>query len=137
MLKLTSILYTMLIISTTPHFYSILPLIKYYKQVYGYITIIIVSTIFSILYHLYEESNNIITLIDYLCAGTWVLYDIYMAYTDKQILVKVLLANAGVFVINICIPYNLYYQLNHSLWHCINAYKCFYVSNLISIGLKK
>ena len=59
----------MLIISTIPHFYSILPLIKYYKQSYGYITIIIVSTIFSILYHVYEESNDIITLIDYLCAG--------------------------------------------------------------------
>jgi hypothetical protein len=68
-----------LVISTIPHFYSILPLIKYYKTyTFGYINIILISTVFSILYHIYEESNYIINIIDFFCTGLWVLYDIYI-----------------------------------------------------------
>jgi hypothetical protein len=71
-----------LIVSTIPHLCSISPLIKYYKsETFGYINIISLSTIFSILYHTYEESNKIINIIDYFCAGLWVIYDIYMGYT--------------------------------------------------------
>ncbi len=70
-----------LVISTIPHFFSILPLIKYYnKYTYGYINIIISSTILSILYHAYKESNRIINFLDYSFAGIWFLYDIYMGY---------------------------------------------------------
>jgi len=128
-----------LVISTIPHFCSILPLIKYYKaETFGYINIILLSTIFSILYHIYEESNYIIYIIDYFCAGSWVMYDIYMGYTytNKIILSNIILLNIISFFINIQIPYNLYYPLNHSLWHFINAYKCYYVSNYISTSLK-
>ena len=127
-----------LVISTLPHFFSILPLIKYYKtDTFGYIHIISLSTIFSILYHTYDESNYIINIIDYFFAGVWVIYDIYMGYTysTKQTLFIILLLNSVVFFINIQIPYNLYYQSNHSLWHFINAYKCYCVSNFISIGI--
>ena len=126
-----------LIISTLPHFLSILPLIKYYKYTYGYINIILLSTIFSILYHKCKESNNFINFMDYLFAGIWLIYDIYMGYvyTNKKILIKIILANIVVFIINIQIPYNVYYELNHSIWHIINVYKCFYVSSLISTGL--
>lgn len=126
-----------LIISTLPHFLSILPLIKYYKYTYDYINIILLSTIFSILYHGCKESNSVINFIDYLFAGIWLIFDIYMgyAYTNKKILIKIILGNSVVFILNIQISYNVYYELNHSIWHIINAYKCFYVSSLISIGL--
>ena len=125
-----------LIISTIPHFCSILPLVKYYKtETFGYINIISLSTIFSILYHIYDESNYIISIIDYFCAGLWFIYDIYMSYTytNKKTLLFILLLNTGSFFINIQIPYNLYYSINHSVWHFINAYKCYCVSNFISI----
>lgn len=127
-----------LIISTLPHLFSILPLIKYYKSdTFGYINIIFLSTLYSILYHTYEESNYIINMIDYFCAGLWFIYDIYMGYTytSKKILLNILLLNTMSYFINIQIPYNLYYPLNHSLWHFINAYKCYCVSNYISIGI--
>ncbi len=135
-----------LVISTIPHFFSILPLIKYYKYTYGYINIIILSTTLSILYHTYDESNKIINFFDYCFAGIWFLYDLHMGYkytnglcavdnTNKKILYKIILSNSISFFLNNQITHNTYYQLNHSLWHLINAYKCFYVSNLIRISM--
>ncbi len=124
-----------LIISTLPHFFSILPIIKYYnKYTYGYINIIILSTTLSILYHTYEESNRIINFLDYSFAGIWFLYDIYMGYkyTNKIVLYKIMLSNSISFLLNTQISHNTYYQFNHSIWHLINAYKCFYVSNIIN-----
>lgn len=127
-----------LVISTIPHFCSILPVIKYYKTyTFGYINIILLSTFLSILYHIYEESNNTINCIDYFCASLWVIYDIYMGYTytNKKILFKILLVNTASFFINTQIPYNLYYPLNHSIWHFINAYKSYYVSTYINLSI--
>lgn len=125
-----------LVLSTIPHLYSILPLIKYYKYTYGYIHVILLSTLLSVLYHTYEESNEIITILDYSSAVIWVLYDIYMGYiyTNKKILFKIILGNSLVFFINIQIPYTVSYPFYHSLWHFINAYKCYYVSTLITMG---
>ena len=128
-----------LVISTLPHFCSILPLVKYYKtHTFRYINVILLSTVFSILYHTFEESNNTITNIDYFCAGLWLGYDMYMGftYTDRKTMVKIMFVNTLSFLINILIPYNAYYPLNHSLWHLLNAYKCYYVSTLIRIGLE-
>lgn len=75
--------------------------------------------------------------LDYSCAGLWGIYDIYMGYTytNKTTIIKILLANTGSFIINTQIPYNAYYQFNHSLWHFINAYKSYYVSKYIGISL--
>jgi hypothetical protein len=127
-----------LVISTIPHFFSILPLIKYYKiYTFGYINIILLSTIYSILYHIYEEKNYNINIMDYFCAAVWFVYDIYSGYTytNKITILKILLVNTMSFFINIHIPHNVYYQLNHSIWHCINAYKCYYISKHIRIGI--
>jgi hypothetical protein len=126
-----------LVISTLPHFCSILPLVKYYKShTFEYINIIFLSTLSSIVYHTYEESNTTITNIDYTCAGLWFIYDIHMGYTYTNTLYQIVLLNTLSFIINIQIPYNLYYPLNHSVWHLINAYKCYHVSNYIKFGLK-
>jgi hypothetical protein len=127
------------VISTIPHFCSILPLIKYYKtHTLGYINIILLSTVFSILYHTYEESNYTINIIDYFFAVLWVVYDLYMGYiyTTNKIVCVIVFVNTMSFFINIQIPYNVYYPLYHSLWHLINAYKCYYVSKLISIHIE-
>jgi hypothetical protein len=124
-----------LIISTIPHFCSILPLIKYYKTyTFGYVNVIFISTILSMLYHIYEESNYTITYMDYLFAGLWGIYDIYMGYTytNKTTLVKIVLANMISYTIYVQIPYNVNYSLNHSFWHYINACKCYYVSKCIT-----
>jgi hypothetical protein len=125
--------------STIAHFCSILPLIKYYKtHTSGYINIILLSTVFSILYHIYDESNYTINIIDYFCAGAWLVYDVYMGYiyTDNNTICIIVFVNTMSFFINIQIPHNVYYPLNHSIWHFINAYKCYYVSKCISISIE-
>jgi len=117
-------------ISTLPHFYSILPLIKYYRTYASYIHVIIMSTTFSILYHLYEESNDIITKIDYTFALLWLLYDIHFGYLTDT-LNRIIIANFIVFLIHTQIQYNEAYTMNHSMWHILSAYKCLYVSTLL------
>ena len=123
-----------LIISTIPHFYSILPLVKYYKkETFGYINIIIGSSTLSILYHLYNESNGLITTVDYSFAFIWFLDDIYMGYIYAfKYLPNIVVSNAILCIINIGIPYNNYYILYHSIWHLMNAGKCFYVAELLA-----
>jgi hypothetical protein len=127
-----------LAISTLPHLYSILPIIKYYRtHTFGYTNIILLSSISSILYHIYEETNYTITIIDYTCAILWFLYDMYMGYTytDRSTIGKILLGNFIVFIINIQVPYNNNYIINHSLWHILSSFKCYYVSYIIHIHL--
>ena len=125
-----------LVITSVAHIFSILPIIKYYNiYTAGYINTIILSTISSILYHIYDESNRIINILDYLFALIWFLYDVYIGYTYTTILFNIILVNAISFTINMYTPYNKYYELNHSIWHILNACKCFYVSNCINIHI--
>jgi hypothetical protein len=126
-----------LIISTIPHLFSIIPLIKYYNTyTFGYINIIVLSTIFSILYHLTKESNIIIIYFDYLCAFIWCLYDLYFGYIlNNFVLYNIIFGNSVVFIINIIIPYDNNYTLYHTIWHIINSCKCLYISLLINYNI--
>ena len=125
-----------LVVSTLPHIFSILPLLKkrQEKSTLGYIYIISLSTLCSILYHMFNETNKIATIADYSFAFLWFLYDIYMGYIykgpAKYVLTKILAGNATVFLIYLVIPYNKSYKIFHSLWHIINACKSFYISNI-------
>ena len=126
-----------LVISTLPHFLSILPLRKYDRYTIDYINVILISTVFSMLYHLYEESNQYITILDYIFATIWFLYDCkiaiyYMPYTEGLTIIS---SNCLVFLIHSFIPFNESYTLYHSIWHCINAYKAYYVSTLFQLSL--
>jgi len=118
-----------LVISTIPHFLSVKPLIK--ARLFGYASIIVTSSTLSVLYHLYEESNDIITVADYLFATIWFLFDMYYTYNTGA-LYKVILGNSVVAILNMQIPYDRFYVLNHSIWYLMNACKCYYVSTLIS-----
>jgi hypothetical protein len=126
-----------LILSTLPHFYSILPVIPYYRTyTFGYIHCILVSTTFSILYHVYQESNPIITALDYFFAFLWFVYDIYMGYMYTNALHTILGLNTIVFLSNIHIPYDTSYTLYHSVWHLMSASKCILVSYIIERNLR-
>ena len=102
-----------------------------------YINIISLSTIFSILYHIYKESNFTINFLDYFFAGLWFIYDIYMgySYTNKKTIFKILLVNMLSFFINIQIPHNKYYKLTHSIWHCIDKTKRFLEVLSTAVGI--
>lgn len=110
-----------LIISTLPHFLSVIP-----RNTYKYKYVIILSTTLSILYHYNEESNTIINILDYCMAFIWFLCDIYLGHNRY----KIILVNFISFIINVNITTN--YTLYHSIWHIINASKCYYVAMLLS-----
>jgi len=115
-----------LVLSTLPHFYSIVPLLPYYGTcMFGYINVIILSTMCSIFYHLYHESRSIINTIDHVMAFIWFGYD--LGYQD----IRILSANAVSFLIHTYIPNDHRYTRWHSVWHGFNAVKCYYVATII------
>ena len=118
-----------LIATTLLHFLSILPLISTSFNLY--MCIIVWSTISSVLYHWYDESNCWTTLLDYVLAGIWSLYDIYLGYKHK-LLHKILPTNLVSCFVHLLIPYNTYYTLTHSMWHILNACKSYYVATILS-----
>ena len=115
------------ILTTLPHFLSIIPILHLHMT--EYISVIVLSTILSILYHM-DESNHIIMLYDYGMASVWVLYDIYMGYNTPY-LYTIVFINGLSFIIN---QYTSHISLYHSIWHIINASKCFYVSSLLCLN---
>jgi len=130
----------MLIITTILHAYSILPLLKYYKHYTSeYVNLILISTFFSVLYHL-NESNIVIAIIDYSMAIAWATYDVYFAieYMYTIDLFEIMLLNSLIFLLNFSIPYDTSkYVMWHCLWHIISAVKTFYVSKKIEHSLEK
>ena len=128
-----------LIISTLPHFCSIVPLLPYYKtHTFHYTHVIAVSTLLSILYHLTEESNRIITTADCCMACIWFLFDLHFGHTFRSSTIrsKIVYINLTSFLVHTCIPYDSTYILYHSIWHILNASKSYYVSLLIADGIK-
>jgi hypothetical protein len=107
------------VLSTLPHFLSILPILYNVE----YICIILLSTLLSIIYHI-DETDHVIMVYDYGIAFVWFLYDIYMGYHTPY-LYTIITLNGISFIMNKCIY--------HSAWHIINASKCYYVSSLLCL----
>jgi len=115
------------VVSTLPQGY---PIVKYPL----YTSIICLSSTFSILYHLYEESNTVITVFDFCMAGIWCIYDLHMIRPSaKRIYIYLTFI---LFCINLSIPYNASYPLYHTGWHILNAGKCLYTTRLVARGSK-
>lgn len=102
-------------------------------QGYPRYTIICLSSMVSVLYHLYQESNRVITVFDFCMAGIWCIYDLHMIRSNVNMYLKMTLA---LLCINLCIPYNEYYPIYHSVWHMLNAGKCLYTTRLVARGSK-
>jgi hypothetical protein len=127
-----------LVLSTLPHLFSIIPVAKYYRtHTFGYVNTIALSTFFSVLYHLTGESNSLISFLDHLIAVWWFLYDLNMGYlyTDDPVFLKIFFVNILSGLINAQTPYDENYEVYHSYWHLLNAFKSFYISWLISKGI--
>ena len=117
------------IISTLPHLLCILPLLQtertqftQFTQFTQYINVVLLSTVMSVLYHACNESNPVINAADYTMAFIWFLYDV--SYWDARILA----ANLGSFF-----THSMAGASYHSLWHLLNAAKCYYVSTRIRL----
>lgn len=129
----------LLVVSTVPHYISIVPIYKYYstdKFIQNYINIIAFSTSLSIVYHIYNESNIFITSIDYYMAFVWFLYDLMAGFKTNRI-TRIFVVNYIIFCINICIPYDTNYVIVHSGWHILSSLKCYYVSRLLADKISK
>ena len=133
----------LLILSTLPHYLSVLPLIDYYNdiRICWYINVILASTTLSVLYHT-DTKNNIITLFDlfdlfdHVLAVFWFLYDVYLGCVlGYALLFQIIFYNTLSFMvyqrIEIESSRKNYYTF-HSGWHLLNSCKSFYISYLIS-----
>ena len=109
-----------LILSTLPHYLSIIPLLGSAVPI-EYIHVIILSSTLSVLYHLTRESNRLISFLDYAAALLWFGYDVYLGN------MRVFEVNMASCTIHYMVPHG-YYEHYHGLWHLINAVKCYYVS---------
>ena len=117
----------LLIATTLPHLLCILPIIKYflYKEIFWYINIIVITTVFSVLSHkIIYKNNQFIIFIDYLFSFIWIIYDIYLGcLISKNVLIKIIISNLISFIFNKKIDQTGYYYFFHSLWNIINAFK--------------
>jgi hypothetical protein len=111
-----------LVLSTIPHYLSIIPLISQYKRYNQYIAVICISTTLSALWHYKSEPRGIILYADYLFASIWAAIEAY--YIKESIIL-----NAAILYMNININKdNRYYIIQHSAWHLLNATKAFYIA---------
>lgn len=127
-----------LVISTLPHYISIVPLYQYYSVdsfIQSYIIIIGISTSFSITYHICNESNILIASLDYYMAFVWFLYDLMAGFKANRF-IRFFIVNSIIFCINMSIPYNDTYSIIHSTWHILSALKCYYVSTLLADSIR-
>lgn len=121
-----------LVLTTLPHFISIFPIFPTTNpDLVLYIIIILTSSIFSVLYHSIQEKSifyKLISLLDYALAFIWFLYDVYLGHI---ISIETMITFIFYNLISYIIHQRCQTGIRHCIWHLINAYKCFYVSEMI------
>ena len=115
------------VVSTLPHYLSVLPLLPFYPNTVPYIYIVCMSTTLSILWHLQGEPINYLYYLDYLGATVWTSYELYTSTGNLSMTAEVAVLNLIVFLLNMN-PGSDHYHVYHSLWHLMSAAKCFYVA---------
>ncbi len=126
-----------LILTTLPHYLSVIPLMRFYNdRAYEYVNTIVAASTLSILYHYYDEAL-LIGIIDYTAAFLWLLYDLYFGYFYNAGAKKVICANLAILLLNWSIrKSNPHYVILHSIWHLLSAAKCYYVSSLAAAAIR-
>jgi len=123
-----------LALTTAPHYLTIIPLnIKCTELTLRYNYIIIISTSFSIMWHLQNEPFGLLLFLNYLFAYIWNIYDIILVLDEKNRngLVQIILLNCIMAYTNYSIVYNNSYLYYYSLWHAVSVLKCYYISRFI------
>ena len=101
-----------------------------------YSRIIIVSTGFSVAWHLYEEPRNWLELADYAMAAVWLVYDILMCVSTRY-KNHIVLLNMAVMILNRVSQFTGHYEAVHSFWHLVSAGKAYMVAWLLQDILVK
>lgn len=119
-----------LVLSTLFHFFA---LFFYFNIIYS--LIIFTSTILSILWHLNTSYNKIIGIIDYLFAFIWYCADMYYFYNTSYFTICIF-GNMTILLINQAIDiFHVNYNLYHSIWHILSAFKAIYFAYLLQCTL--
>ena len=132
---------SLLVLSTLPHYVSVLPLVYYYNDtlILYYMFVILTSSTLSVLYHT-KYNNVIIELFDHVLALFWFMYDVYLGYAlGYALLFQIIFYNTLSFMVYQKIEIESSrkkYYIFHSGWHLLNAFKSFYISYLISLYLE-
>ena len=119
------------VVTTLPHYLSVLPLLLSYPNTAVYIHIVWMSTTLSVLWHLQGEPINYLYYLDYLGATLWTSYELYASTGNLSMTAEVAVLNLIVFLLNMN-PGSDHYHVYHSLWHLMSAAKCFYVASKIT-----
>jgi hypothetical protein len=99
--------------------------------------IILLSTLASAAWHLTNESNRTLYILDYGLAGLWVIWDIALGLQTMQTVsfIQILYLNAGIFALHQIqarmIKDRQNYIYYHSLWHLMSAGKAVAVALLV------
>ena len=132
---------SLLVLSTLPHYVSLLPLVYYYNDtlILYYMFVILTSSTLSVLYHS-KYNNVIIELFDHVLALFWFMYDVYLGYAlGYALLFQIIFYNTLSFMVYQKIEIECTrekYYIFHSGWHLLNTFKSFYISYLISLYLE-
>jgi len=129
-----------LAISTLPHYLTLAPLLvnRNYNKEYNYIysSIILYSTTLSFLWHLSNEENNVLFIMDYFGAFLWLLFEIGYSIHSKNesIIYKVFILNNIIYYLNKTCDFvpREHYLVCHSAWHIISSIKCIYIAKLLN-----
>ena len=117
-----------LVISTIPHYFAIIPTILYdHKYSIEYSLIILVSSSFSVLWHLSSQQHSVLTFLDHFLACLWFFSDISISNNS----ITVILLNGIILLLNLLIQNKFDYQIWHSIWHICSSLKCLYISYFI------
>lgn len=108
------------IITTLPHYLAIL----FTNGDYMYNMLILLSTTFSIVWHNYDEPENIIKLCDYVFASLVTFYEIYC----KTQFISVCTLNLILLLLNKASSPK---SKSHCLWHLLSSAKYIYIAGYL------
>ncbi len=122
-----------LILSTLPHFFA-----ATYPNPPLYRFAILLSSTFSVLWHLAGEPDGWLKTLDYSMAGVWTLTELWYAYDHPRgVQVDIIQSALWVAYVNLVVDDLakkgiLSYDVGHSLWHVLSAAKAIAVARVLS-----
>jgi hypothetical protein len=120
------------ILSTLPHFIACYFAIK---VSYQYATIIALSSIMSVIWHLNKEPKwNLLFYLDYGFALLWLIYDImYIIYIKNlYISISIIVLNKISIITNLIHMEGISYDITHTIWHLLSSTKGILIAYMIS-----
>jgi hypothetical protein len=100
---------------------------------FAYSTVLITNTGVSFLWHLAEEQNRFLALFDYGLVLIWGFMDLSYGYRTGFFF-EAFVSNFFVCILDMLTVYQdrISYEVWHSAWHLVSAYKVFVLASLFS-----